>query len=1142
MYYQALCLALLLTLTAAAQPKKMENCLLWRITGNGLSKPSWLYGTIHLTDKQVFDFGDAVYAALESCEGYAMEIAPDSIISNAFQELRDDQVLLKQELSAADYARIQKKLREQFKKDPATITVKEFRTYFINKVNKIDKNSMHTIMDAWFYDAMRRQGKWVGGVEDVHDQDGADNFVSLSDYVDDFLDDNRKSKEMLSKMIAIYKRQDLEAIAGFDDSEKFLMDSVMLRRNRKMARRMDSLAHVRSSFFAVGTAHLPGDSGVISHLRRRGFTVEPIRSGSTIHATAYHFEEKELPWITVQASNGQYTVQMPGAPQDMGATDENMDMKIHADIGSNLFYITVSATGRENLSVDSVVAMAIQNVAKKAKVLSIKPIRKDSVEGREVLAKGDDAHYRIQCYYRSPIIYMALVGSSVDTLLQSKDAGRFLGSLVMHHKTTPAYEPWSVYRNGKHGFSVRFPGKPTAKPAKNNPNSSMVVYSSLDGVNDIYFQIVVEDMGKGYFLEKDTALFESYRSLLDNSKDCKVLSHTYDHMGDYPVMWSSFIRSNNQGSYYNKVLRIHRGNRAYYVVATTADSIKHRQLLNNFFQSFTLSPVDPGKWQLHQAPDKSFSLWSTTPLSRYVDSTAAEGEETVPIYEIFDPAAPATYYLRKEAYNPYSWYESDTALLRQMVRNTLEYSDTLLSYEHVTNGSYKGVEVMIGLPGNHNLKKMRLLIVGDSLFTLYSITSREALEQEDSRRVFTDLSVAHQTASTLFNNKADDLFKALRSGDSLTFEKAKEAIGQVTFTKKELPLLQEAFTYVYPDSADYNNTSKQLQREIVLLHDGSTLDMVKKTWQELPANREAVRYDLLDLLVDCKTQASVTLSRDLLLQRPPTRGRASYYFSSLSDSLQLVAPLLPSMLPLLKDSLAGPHLVRVIEDLIDSSLMDLKLLTTWKPQLYQLAHQALGKSRETGEMQWITDPSLIRVLAKLKDPAAYQLINRFLAQSDLDMKFIATTALLEGKQPVAPDALLKLAADLGQRNELYDLLVEHKKTTLFPVKYRTQKALAEAALYAQAIDETENAKLTYLGERTIIVKGVSQQYFLFKVEMSNEDETAVHLGVAGPYNSKAGKLLTESDRVGIYWTKEYNAKTVNADFKALLKEWEEYEQ
>ena len=46
------------------QPGKLSNTLLWRISGNGLTRPSYLFGTMHLTDKRIFYFGDSLYKAL----------------------------------------------------------------------------------------------------------------------------------------------------------------------------------------------------------------------------------------------------------------------------------------------------------------------------------------------------------------------------------------------------------------------------------------------------------------------------------------------------------------------------------------------------------------------------------------------------------------------------------------------------------------------------------------------------------------------------------------------------------------------------------------------------------------------------------------------------------------------------------------------------------------------------------------------------------------------------------------------------------------------------------------------------------------------------------------------------------------------
>jgi uncharacterized protein YbaP (TraB family) len=50
------------------------NTLLWRISGHGLSKPSYLFGTLHLQDKRLFNFGDSLYQSIEAVDGFALEI------------------------------------------------------------------------------------------------------------------------------------------------------------------------------------------------------------------------------------------------------------------------------------------------------------------------------------------------------------------------------------------------------------------------------------------------------------------------------------------------------------------------------------------------------------------------------------------------------------------------------------------------------------------------------------------------------------------------------------------------------------------------------------------------------------------------------------------------------------------------------------------------------------------------------------------------------------------------------------------------------------------------------------------------------------------------------------------------------------
>src|SRR5215218_4850884 len=63
--------------------------LLWRISGNGLQKPSYLFGTMHLKDRRLFYFGDSVYNSIETTAGFAMELDPDEMMDSVLSRLDD---------------------------------------------------------------------------------------------------------------------------------------------------------------------------------------------------------------------------------------------------------------------------------------------------------------------------------------------------------------------------------------------------------------------------------------------------------------------------------------------------------------------------------------------------------------------------------------------------------------------------------------------------------------------------------------------------------------------------------------------------------------------------------------------------------------------------------------------------------------------------------------------------------------------------------------------------------------------------------------------------------------------------------------------------------------------------------------------
>src|SRR6186713_2678371 len=72
---------LLLPFLVQVQPKsktKRYPSLLWEISGNGLARPSYLFGTMHVSSKLAFHLADSFYLGIRSAEVVALETNPES--------------------------------------------------------------------------------------------------------------------------------------------------------------------------------------------------------------------------------------------------------------------------------------------------------------------------------------------------------------------------------------------------------------------------------------------------------------------------------------------------------------------------------------------------------------------------------------------------------------------------------------------------------------------------------------------------------------------------------------------------------------------------------------------------------------------------------------------------------------------------------------------------------------------------------------------------------------------------------------------------------------------------------------------------------------------------------------------------------
>ena len=93
-------------LTASSQS---TNTLLWRISGNNLSKPSYLFGTIHLVCANDIELSETLKSAIKETDKVYLELDMDNLFEmmQAVQKMKmRNDTTLSDLLSDSDYKKV----------------------------------------------------------------------------------------------------------------------------------------------------------------------------------------------------------------------------------------------------------------------------------------------------------------------------------------------------------------------------------------------------------------------------------------------------------------------------------------------------------------------------------------------------------------------------------------------------------------------------------------------------------------------------------------------------------------------------------------------------------------------------------------------------------------------------------------------------------------------------------------------------------------------------------------------------------------------------------------------------------------------------------------------------------------------------
>ncbi|MDQ6762889.1 MAG: TraB/GumN family protein [Bacteroidota bacterium] len=266
--------------------QKNSNTLLWQVSGNGLEKPSFLFGTFHLLCKDDIHFSKQLLDAVKASNEIYMELDmddPATLMGGLlFMNMKDGKRL--QDLySHEDYERLQKYFADTLK--TPMMFLEKAKPYFLVALlyPKMMNCSSPAGVEEELLKVAKENKKEIKGLETMQFQASVFDSIPYEWQAKELLkniDSFSIYKNEFDEMVDLYKRQDLDSMQNMLMKSEFgsdKYDDLLLNdRNKNWVKQLKEIMKKESVFVAVGAGHLTGEQGLISLLRKAGYTVEPL--------------------------------------------------------------------------------------------------------------------------------------------------------------------------------------------------------------------------------------------------------------------------------------------------------------------------------------------------------------------------------------------------------------------------------------------------------------------------------------------------------------------------------------------------------------------------------------------------------------------------------------------------------------------------------------------------------------------------------------------------------------------------------------------------------------------------------------------------------------------------------------------------
>lgn len=262
-----------------------KGSLLWKVSGQGLEKPSYLFGTIHLICKDQMFMNETIETLFKNSDLVLMELdmdEPNMMMNMAMKAMNPGMKNFSEYLSDEDKKLLDDYFKEAMGAGLAQVGMMKPFLLTAQIYTKALPCTQPASYELTFVEMAKEAEKTIEGLETLDEQMGFIDSISMEDQIKLLLEavkEEEEYKKLTTQMVDTYVKQDLDGLLRIMTEQpdmEIYGEDLLDNRNHNWVPKLQELMKEKSLFVAVGAGHLPGEEGVIKLLQEEGYTVEPV--------------------------------------------------------------------------------------------------------------------------------------------------------------------------------------------------------------------------------------------------------------------------------------------------------------------------------------------------------------------------------------------------------------------------------------------------------------------------------------------------------------------------------------------------------------------------------------------------------------------------------------------------------------------------------------------------------------------------------------------------------------------------------------------------------------------------------------------------------------------------------------------------